>query len=171
MMATGAILFTVKRRSKHLGEFGSATVRVYRLIEALNVAAIAGLSIACIGYLWANRLVPLGIDQRAGWELRVFFGLWLLALVHALLRPPTKAWREQLGLFAGLCLLLPVLNFVSIGDHLAAQWRRGDGESMGVELVSLAFGIAAACAVRSLGRRGAAVRRSPRASTTVEPSP
>ncbi|XAH26243.1 PepSY-associated TM helix domain-containing protein [Xylophilus sp. GW821-FHT01B05] len=174
MMATGAILFMVKRRSKHLGEFGGATARVYRLIEALNVAAIAGLAIACIGYLWANRLVPLGIDQRAGWELRVFFGLWLLALAHALLRPPAKAWREQLGLLAGLCLLLPLLNFVSIGDHLAAQWRRGDWESMGVELVSLAFGMAAACALRSLGRRGrhgAALRRSPRASITAESSP
>nr|WP_198969131.1 PepSY-associated TM helix domain-containing protein [Xylophilus sp. ASV27] len=173
MMATGAILFMVKRRSKHLGEFGGATARVYRLIEALNVAAIAGLALACVGYLWANRLVPLGIGQRAGWEQRVFFGLWLLALAHALWRPPAKAWREQLGLFAGLCLLLPVLDFLSTGDHLPAQWQRGDWESVGVALVSLALGVAAACAARFLWRRekrAALARRSPRALTAAERS-
>jgi uncharacterized iron-regulated membrane protein len=153
MMATGAILFVVKRRSRHGGEFGGATARVYRLIEGLNVAAIAGLGIACIGYLWANRLVPLGLTHRADWELRVFFGLWLLALVHALLRKPTDAWREQLALLAALCLLLPVLNFATTGDHPLAQWLRGDWESAGVELVSMAFGIAAAGALRFLRRR------------------
>lgn len=153
MMATGAILFMVKRRGKHQGEFGGATARVYRLIEGLNVAAIAGLGIACIGYLWANRLVPLGLTNRADWELRVFFGLWLLTLVHALLRKPAAAWREQMGLFAALCLLLPVLNFATTGDHPWAQWRRGDWESAGVESVAMAFGLAAVGAVRSLRRR------------------
>ncbi|MBN9324696.1 MAG: PepSY domain-containing protein, partial [Delftia acidovorans] len=64
MMATGAILFMVKRRSRHQGEFGSATARVYRLVEGLNVAAIAGLGLGCIGYLWANRLVPVGLAHR-----------------------------------------------------------------------------------------------------------
>jgi len=153
MMGTGAILFMVKRRGKHGGEFGGATARVYRLIEGLNIAAIAGLAVACVGYLWANRLVPLGITQRADWELRVFFGLWLLALVHALVRKPAHAWREQLGLLAALCLLLPVLNFATTGDHPWAQWRRGDWESAGVEGVAMAFGLAAVGAVRSLRRR------------------
>lgn len=154
MMATGAILFMVKRRSKHGTEFGGATARVYRLIESLNVTAIAGLGIACIGYLWANRLVPLGLAQRAEWEQGVFFGLWGLALVHSLLRSPMQAWREALGLLAALCLLLPVLNFVTTGDQLLAQWLRGDWESAGVEGVSVAFGLAAAGASRYLGGRG-----------------
>jgi uncharacterized iron-regulated membrane protein len=153
MMATGAILFMVKRRNKHGDEFGAATSRVYRLIEGLNVAAIAGLSIACIGYFWANRLVPLGIAHRADWELRVFFGLWLLTLLHALLRKPSHAWREQLGLLAGLCLLLPLLNFITVGDQPLAQWQRGDWESAGVEAVSWAFGFAALAALRFIQQR------------------
>lgn len=153
MMGTGACLFMVKRRGKHGTEFGAATARVYRLVEGLNVAAIAGLGIACIGYLWANRLVPLGLAQRADWELRVFFGLWLLALVHALLRKPGAAWREQMGLLAALCLLLPVLNLATTGDWPLAQWLRGDWESAGVEAVSVAFGLAAVAALRFLRRR------------------
>lgn len=148
MVATGAVLFMVKRRSKHLGEFGRATARVYGLIESLNVAAIAGLVLACIGYLWANRLVPVELAHRHDWELATFFGLWLLALVHALCRPPARAWNEQLGALAALCLLLPLLNWMTVGDQLWAQFQRADWESMGVELVALACGGMALLALR-----------------------
>ncbi|WP_062482159.1 PepSY-associated TM helix domain-containing protein [Variovorax boronicumulans] len=155
MMGSGAVLFIVKRRQKHLGEFGGATARVYRLVEALNVAAIAGLAIACVGYLWANRLVPVGIGHRADRELQVFFALWALALVHAFVRQPARAWREQLGALAALCLLLPVLNFVTTGDHMLAQLLRSDWESLGVELGVVAFGLAALGALCHLRRKAA----------------
>ena len=153
MMATGAILFVVKRRARHLGEFGGATARVYRLIEGLNVAAVAGLVLACVGYLWANRLVPLGLEDRAARELWVFFGVWLLALVHAMARPPARAWIEQAAALAALCLGLPAMNAMTTGDHVIAALRRGDAESAGVELVVLAFGAAAAGIALFLRRR------------------
>lgn len=146
MMATGAILFMVKRRGKHQGEFGSSSVTVYRMIEAANVAAIAGLGIACVGFLWANRLLPVELALRSRWELVVFFALWMLALLHALLRAPSLAWRDQMAALALLCLLLPVLSLVTTGDHLAAHLLQGDWESAGVELFTLAVGVAAAAA-------------------------
>lgn len=146
MMATGAILFMVKRRGKHQGEFGSSSVTVYRMIEAANVAAIAGLGIACVGFLWANRLLPVELALRSRWELVVFFAVWTLALLHALLRAPSLAWRDQMAALALLCLLLPVLSFVTTGDHLAAHLLQGDWESAGVELFTLAVGVAAAAA-------------------------
>ncbi|RSZ55296.1 PepSY domain-containing protein [Massilia atriviolacea] len=156
MMATGAILFMVKRRNKHGAEFGAATARVYRLVEGLNVAAIAGLAVACMAFLWANRLLPLDLEQRAGWELRVFFGAWVAALAHGLLRAPAAAWREQLGALAGLCLLLPLLNWMTTGDHLVAQIAgRADWESAGVELAALLAGALAAWAALKTGRRTA----------------
>ncbi|CDG81381.1 pepSY-associated TM helix family protein [Janthinobacterium agaricidamnosum NBRC 102515 = DSM 9628] len=153
MMGSGAVLFMVKRRQRHGGEFGSATQRVYRLIEGLNVAAIAGLALACIGYLWANRLLPAAMEQRADWEVRAFFLVWLLSLVHALLRPAARAWPEQLAALVCLCLLLPLLNWLSTGDHLAAQMGRGDWESAGVELASLAFAALAGWAALLLNKR------------------
>ena len=117
---------------------------MYRVIACLTVAAIAGLSIACEGFLWANRLIPVGLEHRAGWEVRAFFGVWFLMLVHACLRAEKRAWIEQLGLLAALCLLLPALNLLSTGDNLVAQVARGDWESAGVELGSMAFGLLAA---------------------------
>ncbi|WP_254926492.1 PepSY domain-containing protein [Janthinobacterium sp. PC23-8] len=165
MMGTGAILFLVKRRQKSLGEFGAATPRVYRLVARLNIAALAGLSIACIAYLWANRLIPVGLELRASWEVRAFFGVWLLTLLHACLRGEKRAWLEQLGLLAALCLLLPLLNLLTTGDHLAAQCARGDWESAGVELCALAFGLLAAWAAWKTNTRkekcAAAARTAP----------
>ena len=175
MMGTGAVLFLVKRRQKSGAEFGSATGRVYHMIACLNVAAIAGLAIACIAFLWANRLIPIGQELRAGWEVRAFFGVWCLTLLHACLRPEKRAWIEQLGLLAALCLLLPVLNVLSTGDNLAAQCARGDLESAGVELCAIAFGLLAAWGAWKVATRKektAAARKTPPASantsTTME---
>ena len=141
MMATGAILFMVKRRQKSLREFGRATPQVYRLIEILNVAAIAGLALACIGYFWGNRLLPLTLDERHDWEVMAFFGVWLLALIHAALRPSLPAWYEQLTLTALLCLTLPLLNWLTTGQHLLIYLAQGEWGRAGMELTTLLFGI------------------------------
>lgn len=153
MLATGAILFVVKRRRRGDDAFGAATPRVMRIIEALNVAGIAGLGLSCVAYLWINRLLPLGIESRAAWEIRLFFGAWLLSLLHAGLRPPLRAWSEQLLAAALLCLGLPLVNAFSTGDHLLAALQRGDGESAGVELTVLAFGALFALGWRRLRAR------------------
>nr|WP_315429710.1 PepSY-associated TM helix domain-containing protein [uncultured Albidiferax sp.] len=171
MVATGAILFMVKRRNKHGAEFGAATARVYRLVEGLNVAAIAGLGVACVAYLWANRLIPVAMPQRDHAEIWAFFATWVLMLLHAFIRPPGRAWVEQLGLLATLCLLLPLLNLLSTGDHIPAQIARGDWESAGVELTVLAFGLLAAWTTRRVAARlraGPAVPRRAKASPTAE---
>ncbi len=153
MMATGAILFMVKRRGKHGGEFGAATAGVYRLVEGLNVAVIAGLAVACVAYLWANRLVPLGLPRRDEWEVGVFFAVWLLTLVHAFVHPPARAWVTQLWALAALCGLLPLLNWLTTGDKLWTQFMRSDWESAGVEITALVFGLCSAWAARHAGRK------------------
>lgn len=170
MMGTGAVLFMVKRRHKHQGEFGSATARIYRLIEGLNVAAIAGLALACMAYLWINRLLPAALDQRAAWELRGFFAVWALALGHAFLRPPACAWITQFGALAALGLLLPLLDWASTGDHLFAQLARGDRESVGVQLTAMAIGALALGAVRHLRRKRRAGGLQPSGRNAARPT-
>lgn len=154
MIATGALLFTVKRRRKPAAEFGAATARVYRAVEALNVAGIAGLMLACAAYLWINRLLPLEVAQRAHWEVWLFFAVWGATLVHALLRAWRRAWVEQLAGIAALCLLLPAINVLTTGDQFVAALLRGDGESAGVELVAIAFGLLCAAATGMVVRGG-----------------
>ena len=153
MLATGAILFMVKRRKKSANEFGTSTPHAYRIIEVLNVAAIAGLSMACIAYFWINRLLPLDVADRAVREIMLFFILWLLTLAHAGLRPPMRAWVEQLATTAALCLGLPLLNLLTTGDWLFSALARGDGETAGVELTAMAFGLIFMAILRHLRQR------------------
>lgn len=140
MIATGAVLFAIKRRNKSDSEFGALTPAFYRLMESLNVAAIAGACVACIAYFHANRLIPAALPGRDGWEIKAFFLVWLATALHALLRPPQRAWVEQFGCAAALCLTLPLINALSTGQHGWAYVRAGNVEAAWVEGLVLVFG-------------------------------
>ncbi len=110
MVATGMILWTVKRRRQTLKvakvSFG------HHLVERLNLTTIVGLPLAIGGYLAANRLLPVDIAGRSDMEVRAFFIVWAGALAYACLRTWQQGWRELIGLTAALYLLIPVLSFV-----------------------------------------------------------
>ncbi|GFM83123.1 membrane protein [Pseudomonas cichorii] len=122
MIATGMVLFTVKRRRRHDSE-GAIGAALYHSAERLNVTVIVGLMLACVAFLWANRLLPSELAQRGQWEIRVFFIVWLLSLGHAIVRPWLAAWREQLALTALLCISLPLLALTTPnrGEHFALE--------------------------------------------------
>lgn len=153
MMATGAILFMVKRRQRSLNEFGAQTPKVYRIIEVLNISAISGLMVACVAYFWVNRLLPLEFTGRAGWEIKLFSFVWLGSLLHAALRPASRAWIEQLVAFVALCLLLPVMNWLTTGQHLIVYLMQGDWVNVAFELTVLLFGVLGVFTVKILKRK------------------
>jgi len=154
LMATGTILYLIKRRQKSGGEFGAATARAYRCIDAINTASISGSVLACIGYFYANRLMPADLAARSGWEIRAFFMVWLAALVHAAARPRASAWIEQLALGALLCVGLPVLNALTTGRHVGGYIAAADWQSAGVELTAIGFGVLLAVAALKVHRKG-----------------
>lgn len=166
MMATGAILFMVKRRQRSLHEFGARTPQVYRIIEVLNIGSISGISLACIAFFWGNRLIPLGVTDRPEWEVISFFVVWLLTYVHAAIRPATKAWIEQLLAVAALCLALPLLNWLVVGDQFISYLQRGDGERAAVELTAVFLGLLSLWTARRLWlkNRLKAESKTPRAN-------
>ena len=178
MVATGLVLWTVKRRPQQL-KSGHVPLG-HALIEHLNVAAIAGLPLAITAFFHANRLLPVDMAQRADWEVRIFLACWLAALIHALLRAPRPAWIEQLLASAIGCLALPVVNLLTTGDHLPAALMRGDGVAVGFDLIVLACGAALALVARAVHRRGTeavpaqepqSTRRSSTALTNAEARP
>ena len=117
MVATGAVMWAVRTRAQAVkaGRIGFGL----RLVESLNIGAIAGLPIAFAAFFWANRLLPLGMAQRADREIACFFGAWALAALLAQIRPTHGMWRFQLGLGAGLwCGLMP-LNLLTSESALA----------------------------------------------------
>jgi len=108
MIATGLVLYAVKQRKQ-----AKANPQFLRVVESLNVAVVAGLSLACVALLWGNRLLPAELAGRGSWELRLFFGIWALSWLHAWLREPLHAWREQLSATAALALALPLLDLTT----------------------------------------------------------
>jgi uncharacterized iron-regulated membrane protein len=162
MVATGLLLFSIKRRTRSGHEWGVATPQMYRCIDALNVAALAGTALASIGYLYGNRLLPQSLEARSAWEIRVFYALWAVSLLHALLRAPHQAWREQLWAVAFLCLALPCLNIATTGQHLGQYLAHGDGQRAGVELTCAAMGLLAGWAARRHAQSGRKTARPSR---------
>lgn len=156
MVVAGNLLFMVKRRRKGANEFGALTPGIYRAIEALNVTAVAGSAVACIAYFYANRLLPVELAARADWEIRAFGLAWLAMLLHALCRRPARAWVEQLGLAALLCLGLPLLNYLSTGQQFFAYVLADDWQRAGVEGVTVGLGAALSSAAWRLSRKGTA---------------
>ncbi|MBB3103850.1 PepSY-associated TM helix domain-containing protein [Azomonas macrocytogenes] len=135
MIATGLILWVSKRLPAQQGHtpFGS------RLVQVLNVGAIAGLPIAIAAYFWANRLLPVAMAQRADWEIRSLFTAWALCLLHPLLRNHRRAWIEQLTLAALLYAGLPLFSFALPGSHLFATLAHGQWLVAGMDLTLWAF--------------------------------
>ena len=119
MVATGLVLWTVARLPKP----GTAPSIGLRLVQALNVAAIAGLPAAVAAYFLGNRLLPVGLADRAAWEVWAFFGAWLAIALVAPFRP--RAWPEMLSAAAALYLAVCAADAVRIvQEGLAGAWDR-----------------------------------------------
>jgi uncharacterized iron-regulated membrane protein len=145
MIATGLILWTVKRRVQNL-KVGKTSFGHY-FVERLNIAAITGLPIAMAGYFWANRLIPVQLASRSDLEIRSFFILWLISWLHALVRPWQKAWREQLVAAAVLFLSIPFINMVMTPDSsLLTILSEGHAVLAGFDLTVFGIGLFFACA-------------------------
>ncbi len=138
MIGTGLVMWTVKRRKNHDatgGHFG------LRLVEALNVATIAGLPVGVAAYFWANRLLPVEMAERASWEANFLFLVWGEALIYALFRDIRRAWVELLWLACAAFTLLPVVNALTTDKHLVATIAAGDWTLAGFDLTMLGLGL------------------------------
>jgi uncharacterized iron-regulated membrane protein len=152
MVGTGLVMWTVKRRQK-LPDPGRPYFGFW-LVERLNIASIAGLSIAMTGFLWANRLLAVTMPERAEAEINVFFAVWAATLFYALTRPAKRAWIELLWLAAVLLALLPVLNALTTRRPLWHSIAQGDGVFVGFDLMIWAFAaLHAGLAVRTARHR------------------
>lgn len=133
MVGTGLVMWTVKRRQKlpdpQHPYFG------FRLVERLNIASIAGLSIAMTAFMWGNRLLPTTLAGRSNWEIDLFFIVWAVTLLHALVRPAKAAWVEQLWAASALLFLLPLLNAVTTQRPLWHSLAQGDWIFAGIDLM------------------------------------
>jgi uncharacterized iron-regulated membrane protein len=156
LIATGFLFWVQSRRKRHakLGLRGTA------IVEGLAVGATTGIIIATVGFLIANRLLPLGLPEREQAEIWAFYGIWIAAFGHAWARPG-KAWAEQSWMVMAGALAAALLNAITTGDTIWTAWARGQWGVAGMDMVLLAgAGIAAWAALR-LGGRQSFARSTP----------
>ena len=135
MMATGLILFTVKRQEK------APAKGFYALVARLNVAFVAGSCVACAAYMWGVRLLPAKLPQRTDWEVNVLLLAFAAGVVHALVRRPQQGWTEQFAAAAVLCIALPISGFLIPNSSTLAMIAFGDWRTAGVDLTSMVLGL------------------------------
>ncbi|HEY8357339.1 MAG TPA: DUF3325 family protein, partial [Ramlibacter sp.] len=139
MVATGLLLWAVKERQKAgRAKAGWAS----RLVDGLNVGTIAGLPLAMAVLFWANRLLPVGMAQRAQAEIDLFFTAWAVAAVLGLARPTLRMWQLQLGVGGLLFAAIPLLNALTTTTHLGHSLPAGWWAVAGFDLVCLALSLA-----------------------------
>jgi uncharacterized iron-regulated membrane protein len=172
MVAGGLVMWTVKRREKlrhpqrpHLG---------FRIVERLNIGFVAGLPLGIAAFLWANRLLPVGLARRDEWEIHTMFAVWGAALLVVTIRPGRSAWATLLGLCGGLLAALPLYDLAgdrSIVRSLAASDLRMATASVVVAVTGCAFLLVSRCvAAHDPGSRKRPARRSTTASVLAGPA-
>ncbi|WP_341918770.1 PepSY-associated TM helix domain-containing protein [Polaromonas sp. YR568] len=174
MVATGLLLWAVKERNKYTkvvakgGRLGWGS----RLVDGLNVGAIAGLMIAMPAFFWANRLLPVGMAARGQAEIDLFFGVWAVAAIAGLAWPTRRMWIVQLGIAAFLFGAIPLLNAATTATHLGASIPAGMWAVAGFDLTCLGLGAALLLCAVWLGRRKPANRtqRAAPAHLSQEPA-
>lgn len=82
-IATGTLVWGVKRRSRHFSELQRAGTTRQGIvtafgIDALNVGVIGGMFFATAAYLTSNRAIPVSAAGRADLEVTIFFTSWLI---------------------------------------------------------------------------------------------
>ncbi|GAB6968692.1 PepSY-associated TM helix domain-containing protein [Komagataeibacter kakiaceti JCM 25156] len=131
VMATGLVLFLMKRRRK------SGHLMAFRVAEGLTITTVSGLPLGVLAFLWGNRLLPPALSGRDGWEIAIFFTVWGLCLLHGAARSLSghapSGWREELGGIVVLGCGLPLLDILTA----PGAWMTCPGIHAGVAAISL----------------------------------
>lgn len=155
MVATGLLLWAVKERQKYAKALahGGRVSFWLRLVDGLNVGAIAGMPVAMAAFFWGNRLLPIDIAERAQAEITVFFAVWGIATVAGLIWPARRMWQAQLAAGGVLFAAIPLLNALTTSSHLGMTIPAGMWRIAGVDLTCLVFGLALLWSAWWVGRR------------------
>ena len=162
MVATGLLLWAVKERQKYAKSLaqGGQIGWGLRLVDGLNIGAVAGVPIAIAAYFWANRLLPVGLAERPQAEISWFFIAWGAATLAGLAWPTKRMWQVQLGLGGALFAGVPLLNGATTATHLGATVPLHLWVVAGFDLTCLALGLfLLACAGWLYRRKSAAATR------------
>lgn len=109
MIASGLLMWSIKRQVKHKGEESTGQY----LVDRINIAVIVGLPIAMISTFYGVRLHSLIDPEIVNISfISCFFSFWIMSSALALLLPQSKLWISQLLILMILCFILPIFDII-----------------------------------------------------------
>ncbi|WP_143873232.1 PepSY-associated TM helix domain-containing protein [Catenovulum sediminis] len=152
MIASGTIIW-IKKRLKNAEK--KQKLQQLLFFERLNIAMIIGLPISVACYFLSNRLLPVSMPDRAEWEVHCMFLALLISLLFCTFRAQKYCWRDMLWIASASYLLLPVINYLYTGHHIAASIINEDWIMFGFDLTALITGAVFACTATLFGKKNA----------------
>lgn len=143
MLGSGLLYWLEKRRLQQAaGRWSVVSMTLF------SSAMITGMPLATLAMLVANRLLPIGLADRANWEITLFYWVWLLAIMHTLwaIRRSAQSrapWAEHLLVISAMALLAVFSNAWSTGDHPLQSMKRGLPAVAGVDLALMLIALLA----------------------------
>ena len=152
MLATGMQVW-VNKRAKRVSQAGALSG--YGLVLGLNVGVVAGMPLASVTMLLANRLLPATLAQRGTAEIAVFCAVWAVAALWGAWRTRSgRGWRDLFAATSVALFALPLVNAATApNSHLLATIPRGEWALAAVGLSALVVAAAFAWLARSAGSR------------------
>lgn len=144
-VGSGMILWVVKRRER------APLSLANRIVERLNVGVIVGVPIGCVAFLWANRLLPLDLAERAQQEVNIALASAGVTLLAGLAMRPAIGWRVLSAVLALMCLAAPLIGG-GIGFAAEAIRTGDDLPLLGADLVLIVTAVAMVLVVRTKPR-------------------
>ncbi|SEN69067.1 Uncharacterized iron-regulated membrane protein [Sphingomonas gellani] len=153
---TGNLLWIESRRKRERKNGAVEQTRATRVLGALTtgvpLGCVAGISVTIAAAKWLSPDLP----ALAAWHSRIYYLVFVGAIVWALVRGPARAGPVLLWFAAGTALLIPATSLVSTllrrGWHPAAVFSP-------VEVIAIFAALALALTARSAQRRAAGAPR------------
>lgn len=146
---SGNLLWIESRRRRRQRE----QPRLHRVMAGVTVGVCVGCCLGVSALFLANKLLPEALADRAAWEMRVYYLLFLGSVAWALLRPPARGAVELLLATSALTAAIPIVNWGVTGDHPWSAIHDGQWAVAGIDLVALAGAAAFALLARATHRR------------------
>lgn len=129
---SGNLLWIESRRKKERKAGAVEQSRATHILGALT----AGVSLGCVAgisvTLAAAKWLPAGLPDLAAWHSRIYYAVFLLAVVWALLRGAARSGAELLWAAAVATALIPLTSLAATGF---GAWNHG-GETLLVDCVA-----------------------------------
>ncbi len=163
MVGTGLLLWTAKRSKPN-----EMPLLGLRLVQRLNIIAIACFPAGMAAYLLANRLIPADLASRAVMEVAAMFWVWGGLAAMSCLRPIERAWPETLAVSAIAFVAIPWVNMATTDRGFIPSLASGDWLFVSFDLTMTAIGALLGFAAWRSARMG---KRStnPRRNATSRP--